>query len=288
MRLSRKPLPPLAAGVACQATNDYREIEKQSFLVRKDHMISLPHEPPLQNMSSENRKFLADAKVPQGPFNPAGAWKQNWEICLSSANKSPGTLVLEKKPRQDGTFDLLADWRVQQSMKSFQRLHAEVNCQADDLGTPMSWQAQSSILQSSGEPIDGLTIKQAVKVKDGVLELSFGGAGGDVRRYADQPLKTWSSNWSLLEAVQRLGGKEIKPMSFSMLEYLDGRKNEQVLSSLGVQEITLGGRNVRLRGYQQLGRGILPMEYWLDEQQRLVLVLGRQQCLLATEEGAKI
>ena len=138
-------------------------------------MISLPHEPPLQNLSPDNQKFLAEAKVPQGPFDPAGAWKQNWLILLSSADKTPGTLVLEKKPREDGTFDLLADWRVQQTAKGFQHLLADIHCLADDLATPLSWQAQSYILAPSGkiiEKLDGQTGSQGQGC--GVLELTSG------------------------------------------------------------------------------------------------------------------
>ncbi len=250
-------------------------------------MISLPHEPPLQNMSAENQKYLASAKVPNGPFDPAGAWKQTWAIFLPTANQDtiPGMLALEKKPRPDGTFDLLADWRMRQTTQGYQHMQADAHCLANDLGTPLAWQAQSRILRPSGEPIEKLTVKREGNVTGGVLELS---GGRRTRRYAAQPLKAWSSNWSLLEAVQRLGGKDIKPLAFSLLEYLDARKNEQVLSSLGAQKITLGGREIGLHGYQQRGRGILPLEYWLDDQQRLVLVLGRQRCLLAIEGGAKI
>ena len=245
-------------------------------------MPSAPHEPPLQDMSADARAFLASAKVPHGPFDPDGPWKQSWAIQIFDAKPS-GKLVLTKKAsaRWQRFDHLLADWRVQQTTKGFQHMVADAHCLADDLGTPISWQAQSRVLEPNGEPIEDLTVKQEVQVKDGVLEL-FGG----VKRFSDQPLKAWSCTWSMLEAVQRLGGKAIKPMAFTLLEYMDARKNEQSLFSVGSLPLNLGGRQVTLQGYRQIGQGIMPMEYWLDEQQRVVMMLGRQRLFLAIEEEA--
>ncbi len=182
----------------------------------------------------------------------------------------------KKSPRPDGSFDLHVNWHIRQTTGGFQQLLATLNCSADDLATPHSWQAQSNILDPAMKPIESLTVKKDVKVKDGVLEYS-----GSQRRFADSPLKTWTSNWSLLEAIPRLAGKEISPLNFSMLDYLDEFKDEQTLSYLGTLDITLGGRAAHLQGYQQMGRGIMPIEYWLDEQNRLVILLGRERCLLA-------
>ncbi len=165
--------------------------------------------------------------------------------------------------------------------KSFQHLQANINCTADSLATPNSWQAQSGILDDSGNPIGDLTVNKDVKVKDGVFEFS-----GGRRRFADNPLKIWTSNWSLMEAIPRLGGQQTKPLNFTMLDFLDERKDEQVLSYIGTLTITLGGRAAQLQGYQLMGRGILPMEYWLDEHGRLVILLGHERCLLAIEEGS--
>ena len=117
-------------------------------------------------------------------------------------------------------------------------------------------------------------------------------SSGGNKRYVNQPLKTWSSNWSLLEAKSSgWEEREIKPLAFSiMLDYLDARKNEQVLSSLDTQKITLGGREVHLRGYRsQLGGGeSCPRNTGWMTSKGWSCVLGRQQCLLAVEEEAKI
>ncbi len=241
-------------------------------------MNPLPHEPPLGKLSSQARDFLATAKFPQGHFDPEGIWKQSYALWLTILPHESGALVLEKNPNQDGTFDMHVNWKVQQSTKGFQHLQATINCSANPLATPRSWQASSNILTPAGLTIDELTDQEDVKVKDGVFEFSDG-----QRRFADAPLKAWTSNWSLMAALPRLGGREIEPLTFTLLDYLDERKDEQVLSYVGTQEINLGGRTTKLSGYQLLGRGNLPMEYWLDEQKRLVLLLGRERCLVATQ-----
>ncbi len=89
----------------------------------------------------------------------------------------------------------------------------------------------------SGKPIEDLTMKEDARVNNGVIELSSGR-----RRFADKPLKDWTCNWSLLEAVQRLGGQKIKPLNFTALDFLETRKDDQTLSYMGAQEVTLMDR----------------------------------------------
>ncbi|MHC4417974.1 MAG: hypothetical protein ACYSU6_05245, partial [Planctomycetota bacterium] len=83
-----------------------------------------------------------------------------------------------------------------------------------------------------------------------------------------------TSNWSLFDAVQRLGGKEAPSGSFTMLEDLRLVRGEQRLSFDGEAEFELGGKKMRLYGYHQIGEGILPIHYWLDEEGRLLFALG--------------
>ena len=242
-----------------------------------------PHEPSLQGLLESAGAFLAAATLPAGPFDPAGAWKQNYAVWMKDRQEGwTGALALQRGPRQDGEFDLQVDWRVRQSTKVVHHVQAAVVCQADELATPRSWKSQSRILQPSGQAIDDLTVAQEAVSKDGVVELSDGR-----RLFADRPLKAWTSNWSLLEAVQRIAPGRIKPLSFSMLEFLDVRKDGQCLSYLGQADVDFGARKAHLSGYQHLGAGVLPWEYWLDEHRRLVVVRSGLVGYLAVEDGPK-
>jgi hypothetical protein len=59
-----------------------------------------------------------------------------------------------------------------------------------------------------------------------------------------------------------------------MLEDLRLVRGEQRLSFDGEAEFELGGKKMRLYGYHQIGEGILPIHYWLDEEGRLLFALG--------------
>ena len=59
-----------------------------------------------------------------------------------------------------------------------------------------------------------------------------------------------------------------------MLEDLDLFKPEQSLRPVGAVTLELGGRQVRLHGFRQIGRGILPTHYWLDDEHRLIAAAG--------------
>ena len=51
----------------------------------------------------------------------------------------------------------------------------------------------------------------------------------------------------------------------------------QMLRSGGAVTVEFAGGPVRLHGFRQIGRGVLPYEYWVDEQGRLVLAVGGYQ-----------
>ncbi len=225
---------------------------------------------------------METVKAPHGPFDPSGPWKQEFAIWSEKSNSRMGWFTLQKQPAADGAFDLEADWRLNQQTKDCQHVRASVNCASNDLATPRSWHIEYMTQLLSGAPIHDLTMKEDAKVNNGVIELASGR-----RRFAGKPLKDWTCNWSLIDAVQRLGGQQIKPLNFSVLDFLDTRKDDQTLSYMGTQDVILMGRPCQLQGYQLIGYGFLPWEYWLDEQHRLILARTSIYGLLAVETELK-
>ena len=89
-----------------------------------------------------------------------------------------------------------------------------------------------------------------------------------------------TSNWSLLDALQRLAADDTQPLTFDMLEELDLLKPNQRLVRRHATEVELAGQPVRLEGFEQTGRGILPYAYWRDDQSRLLLAVGGMRACL--------
>ncbi len=95
-----------------------------------------------------------------------------------------------------------------------------------------------------------------------------------------EPTAAAPSNWSVFDVVQRLPGREAQTLKFALLEEMDLLKPGQRRAFREEKQVELGGRRVRLRGYHQIGRGVLPWLYWVDESGRLLLAYSGVRAFL--------
>ena len=103
---------------------------------------------------------------------------------------------------------------------------------------------------------------------------------------AEQPVPA-TSHWSLFDAVQRLPGKATRPLRFTMLEEMDLVKPDQRLEFREETDLEVGDTTLHLRGYQQIGWGVLPWQYWVDDQGRLLFAFsGVRACIYNTKASA--
>jgi hypothetical protein len=130
---------------------------------------------------------------------------------------------------------------------------ASITCAADRIATPVEWTLRSAAMDG-GKPTPETSVEQKVKRP----------GGG----------KPVTSNWTLLEAVQRLPFELPQPLAFEMLEDLDLVKPGQTLRAIAPATLEIGGRKTTLHGFRQTGRGILPTHYWLDDRHRLIAAAG--------------
>jgi len=59
-----------------------------------------------------------------------------------------------------------------------------------------------------------------------------------------------------------------------MLDHFDQVKPGQSISYRTTIDVMLGGRAVRLHGFDHLGEGIVPWVYWVDDQGRLLFAVS--------------
>jgi hypothetical protein len=219
---------------------------------------------------------------PDGAFDPLGDWKQTFVLWTVNYKAKVGALVLERQKRDAQKFALKVEWHVQQRGYGFHHVSASISCASDALATPLWWRSEVKLPPASEQPLRGDRGVCEASARDGVIVTA------DAKKpFGDKPLGAWTSNWSLLEAVQRLDGEKAKLQAFTMLDFLDVRKDEQQLSFMGRQKVTCAGKELDLTGYQQVGRGILPYEYWVDENRRLRFVISGSRAYFAVSEDAK-
>jgi hypothetical protein len=220
-------------------------------------------------MGSETRflKPLAAAlarwRPPAGPFRPEGAWEHAYAVLRLTPERGEkgehpqpyGTLLLKRRPAEGGRFQLEVDLDIRTRARAGMRTRASIACAAGRLATLQAWELRSDTVEA-GRAVAALTVSKTATVP-----------------------RPFTSNWSLMEAVQRLPF-DAPALEFDMFEDLDLYKPRQTLHPVAAVEVECAGKRVRLHGFRQTGRGILPTHYWLDDEHRLIAAAGSLRAFL--------
>jgi len=228
---------------------------------------------------------LKDFLLPEGQFDAEGSWEHRYNVypiytkwsvwsekhegeCVIKRKELPGGGDFELEVSSEVTF---IDFGYGNHPTKSQLTTAKIRCANDVLGTPKSWELESAALGEGKNRFSLSEVRERGVFERGKVVL--GSAG--VRRRRIKVVGDLTSNWSLFDAVQRMyKAKETPNREFSMLEDLRLLRVGQRLVYDGPAEFDLGGKRVRLYGYHQIGEGILPIHYWVDETGRLLFALG--------------
>ncbi len=218
--------------------------------------------------------------LPTGTFHSHGAWEHCYAIWVmlppQSGGKSHqvGALRVCRRPLAEGSFQLEVNQAARQAGGwSVHCIDARIICANDRLSTPKRWELRTVILDRKNQPLEGTEVREVGEVDGKVIRRWLFRRGDKVERTMPVP-KAFTSNWSLFDALQRLVGSEIKSLSFDLLEEMELLKPNQRLSYCQSIKVELGGQSVRLHEFVQIGEGILPHHYWLDEERRLLVAIG--------------
>lgn len=213
---------------------------------------------------------------PTSAFDPRGPWRQAYSAWVIGADTA-GYLVLERS-----AATLKVKQAIAQSAGTTQHTAATIECAADALATPRAWRLEAWLAGQDGKPIPFTQVSGQARLKEGNLQLTAGGR--TVTRQVPTPI---TSNWSLFDVVQRLPGAQTQPMAFALLEDLDLPKPEQSLAYRESREIKLNGKAFRLDRYDHLGQGVLPWQYWVDGQHRVLVAFSGQKAFVFDAEAVK-
>ncbi len=203
-------------------------------------------------------------------FSPAGNWTNVYRIWAchgyrESGNEDKGTLKIERLPSSsEGTFTLKVTQKINNDRDLVHGLDAQIICRNDTLATPVQWQIQSKFFDPTGVTVRDLNTEQSGRIRGNTVEIV---TKGNTRQYKiSRPL---TGDWCLLEAVQRMPWKNAAPIEMDILKEMAllQKDHQVVYGKKGT--FTIGGKPVDLYHFQQLGRGMLPYDYWLDSHHRL-------------------
>jgi len=206
-------------------------------------------------------------------FKPDGNWVNTYRIWTchgyrESGNENVGFLRIKRLINSQRSLTLEIHQEVLQADAFVNIIEATIDCRNNQLASPIQWKVSSRFVGADGKNISGLSNNN-----NGTATDEMGRMTGD---------------WCLFEAVQRLKISKETVLAFDMLEGLSLLKKDQRLSYRGLYTTKIGGENIPLHCFVQLGSGILPCEYWLDDHHRLLAVTSMNKAYILDEQAEKI
>lgn len=228
------------------------------------------------------REALEKLTPPRGSFDPKGAWEHRYAVCVlgperlaaGDHSRPYGALRLKRSPADAGCV-LDVELNAASRGPSGLRTRVTLDCAGDRLATPQKWVLRADIIQGTDAVAD-LAVSEIGRVSGGTITRR-----GQTERTLAAPA-AFTSNWSLLEAVQRLPFEGLEPLTFDLFEDLDLHKPDQRLSAAEPVTVDVADGPLRLHCFRQIGRGVLPTHYWLDDAHRLIAVTASLRGLIWT------
>jgi hypothetical protein len=216
-------------------------------------------------------------------FQPDGGWVHNYRIVacqgyLDRGNRNIGFLQLERIAGGQKTFTLRLLQKILQDAGSQHILQGDVHCEKDACASLLGWRLTSSFADLDGNALAGLGAKESGSVAAGVLTAMSGAQV--VKQDLVRPL---AADWCLLEAVQRLPFQPVLARPFDVLEGLRLLRDEHRLVYRG--RYVWSGKPSPLHWFHQIGFGLLPQEYWLDERHRLLVAATGSRAYILDDEA---
>jgi len=206
-------------------------------------------------------------RTPAG-FQPDGNWTNEYRIWTchgyrESGNENVGSLRITRRVDSKETFVLEVRQKIVQTDGPTNVIEGTIKCRLNQLTSPLEWRLASRFEGPEGKIISGLGCRN-----HGVATESGTHTTGD---------------WCLFEAVQRLAFDKKSSLRFDLLEGMSLSKLEHRLFYRGTYPMKMGAQSVPLHCFAQLGWGILPYEYWLDDRHRLLAVMSMNKAYILDE-----
>ena len=225
------------------------------------------------------RQFLNKFTPPGGSFDPAGAWKQSYIIQLEDYPTPSGWIEIQHSGGELHVESLVIHGN------GGQQTTASIQCASDPLASPRSWKLELVMRDPAGQPIAVTRVVQEASVKGDAVEMTYGG-----RKHALKVPRPFTSNWSLFAAVQRLDAKQTRPTLRARRRSGSAEAEPGVVADRENKTVEAAeGKPLGLTGFQRIGEGVLPYQYWLDDQHRLLFVqMGPRGYLFDPEARGRV
>ena len=210
-------------------------------------------------------------KFPPKPedFDPKGNWQNTYRLWTchgyrESGNDSVGFLQIRRSADAEESFTLKVRREVVQTDGLVNIIEATIKCRNDQLASPIKWNTSGRFIGADNKPLPQLDKKETGPAAEAVDKTT--------------------SDWCLFETVQRLSFDKRTSLSFDLREGLSLSKKGHRLFYRGAYPTDIAGQD-SMHCFVQLGSGILPYEYWLDENHRLLMAISLNKAYILDNEA---
>jgi hypothetical protein len=220
------------------------------------------------------------------PFNPAEEWTHRYRIWTchgyrESGNLDVGYLQIQRGlAGPDKRFVLQVHQELKNEGGTLNRVVAKIDCMEGDLSYPLKWSYVSAFLDADGKEDKSLIV--TIEGQSSGSEIRWTRNGLLSKTVCnDRP----SCDWCVYETIQRRAKQWAGNLTFDMLEGLERFKPGQQLIDRGKVNVKIGNSDRWLRRLDQIGTGVLPFEYWVDESSRLCLMVSMNKAYILDTEN---
>ena len=180
---------------------------------------------------------------------------------LSSEGKLDGMGIKQEIVQSDGRVFLV---------------EAHIKCLDDRLASPFQWDLHTWFIKPGGGT--ELDNSETGTIDGNVMRNKTLG-----RTLTRKVFSQLACDWCLFEVVRGLDYNDKSTLEFDLLEGLTVLKRDHRLSYRGAFPMKLGHVKLTLHRFDQLGSGILPCEYWLDGNHKLLAVTSMNKAYILDE-----
>ena len=220
-------------------------------------------------------------------YRPAGDWVNTYRIhtChgyFEDGNKDQGVLRIERVAGpSDDAFTLKFRHRIVNDEGRTNVVEAEARCRNNLLASLIEWRLTSEFVDLDGNPMAGLGSEEEGRVTGTSVAIKLGTQ--TLEHSTPRPV---TADWCLFEAVQRMAFEQGTSPAFDFVEGLRLIREEHRLSYRGLYTMKRKGLPASMHWFHQIGYGVLPYEYWLDEKRRLLAVATHARAYVL-DDGAE-
>ncbi len=221
-------------------------------------------------------------------FKPEGSWENKYRIwvChgyIKSSNKNCGMLrVIKTAGNSPGFFSLTIRQEIVHYEGIVLRTDVDLKCINDYLATPIEWELSNRFFgpDKKEKPeldsnVKGIIGNDTIEIKS--INHSF----------KHKIINKTTSDFCLFEAIQRRALKKEQSEQFDILEGMSLLKENHYLVYRGLETFKINNKQTELHHFHQIGQGVLPYNYWLDSNHRLVLVQTGSRVYILDEDADK-